>query len=101
MAKKKAGGVKQKKMPEVFDHIPDEVQEAADTYRGTLRKRMKLQGDENTQRGELIALMKEHEIKIIPVSDEDDKVLELVEGEVKVKTRKRKMVEANGQDEDE
>lgn len=78
---------KQTRIDGTFDEVPAEVQQKVDAYVDTLRKRQKLQQKENTLRDELKELM--HEYDVHEVELEDDKVLLLVEGDEKLKIKKR------------
>ena len=84
---KKVAKKRQMKMVDVADVVPDEIQDAVDTYVDTLRSRQATQTVEGEYRERVIALMKEHGIERVEI-DGGEKDLVLVHNE-RVKIKKK------------
>lgn len=70
----------------------------AEEYIKVLRRRMKLQEAENTQRATLTAMMVQNKVPRIEL---EDSYVDIVQGEVKLKTKKKKDASKSEEEEHE
>jgi hypothetical protein len=70
----KAAKAKQKKIPNTFDPVPQDLQDKVEEYVESLGEWQQSQKRTDTLREEVIELMKEHDVESVPL-DEDTKVM--------------------------
>jgi len=99
MAKKKRAKKKQTRIPETFDPVPDEVQDAADDYVEAKREQAAWREKTNGRKELLIEKMREHDVTELDIDDGEKRIV-LEEG-VKVKIKKKSDPKPDTSDADE
>lgn len=81
---------KQTRIDGTYDEIPKPLKEKVDDYVTALRKRQKAQESENVLRAEVIALMHEHDVELVPLDETGDEGRDLIlDRSEKIKIKKR------------